>query len=212
MTDNDNRIQLPPGLIDFADVIGITGQAHDTFPAPGQQPRYDWMRSFLIGLLSLQSSYSPPTQFRIGTPWFNKTTKLLSIWDGTAWTALENFIQVGTDGSGHPLTLAQKFVTIDAQLATLTPRMTFSGNCINNIVTAIPVPSQIQTALGNNSFGLKPIVYINGLLVDPRKSDFEAGCPAKILLTGGVRLNKNDRFTVVIERFDVSVVEDVIAS
>ena len=56
----DNRLQFPPTLIDFVNVVGETGQAHDNFPEPGQA-RYDWMRMAIIGLLSLQSSALPPT-------------------------------------------------------------------------------------------------------------------------------------------------------
>lgn len=212
MTDNDNRIQLPPGLIDFLNVIGITGQAHDNFPGPGQQPRYDWMRSFLIGLLSLQSSNDPPTQYRFGTLWCSKITKTINVWNGTAWVSLQEFIQIGTDSGGNTVTLAQHLQAITAQLESITPRMTFSGFSAANNVTTIPVPSQVQTALGSNPFGLVPVVYINGLLVDPRKSVFEPGCPAKISLLGGVKMSKNDRFTVVVERFDVAVVTDVVAA
>ena len=212
MTDNDNRIQFPPGLVDFPDIVGITGQAHDNFPAAGQQPRYDWMRVFLIGLLSLQSSNTPPTQFRFGTLWCSKVTKTINVWNGTGWVSLQDFIQVANDNAGNPITLTQTLAAMQAQLASITPRMTFSGLSVNNNVVVIPVPNEVQTALGSNSFGLVPIVYLNGALVDPRKSQFEPGCPAKILLTGGVKLNKNDRFTVIVERFDVAVVTDVVAS
>lgn len=66
----DDRINLQPPLIDFDTTVGTTGQAHDEFPKPGQA-RYDWMRSYLIGLLSNQSAFCEPIEFRLGTIWFD---------------------------------------------------------------------------------------------------------------------------------------------
>lgn len=66
----DNRIRFPGPPIDFDSEVGTTGQAHDTFPAPGQA-RFDWLRSYLIGLLSNQASYTTPIEFRVGSLWFN---------------------------------------------------------------------------------------------------------------------------------------------
>ncbi len=62
----DNRIRFPSAKIDFAVDVGLTDQEHDGFPGPGQPPRYDWMRLFLHGLLSHQSSESEPTEYRSG--------------------------------------------------------------------------------------------------------------------------------------------------
>ena len=87
---------------------------------------------------------------------------------------------------------------------------------INKNVVQIPVPQTIIDAIGSLASTvpplLQPIVYINGLLVDPRNSSFVPTCPSLITLSGGVKLNVNDRFTVIIEHFDTSLPEDVIAS
>lgn len=66
----DNRLNLQGPLIDFDTEVGTTGQAHDTFPKPGPA-RYDQMRSYLIALLSNQSSFSEPVEFRVGSLWFD---------------------------------------------------------------------------------------------------------------------------------------------
>lgn len=211
ITDSDNRIQLPPTEVDFDNVVGITGQAHDSYPDGGQQPRWDWMRSFLIGLLSMQSSNDPPTQYRIGTPWFDRTRQAVYVWSGTAWTSLSEFIAVATVGT-TVVTLDEKLEEVETALLSIQPRMTYSGYCTNNNVYSIPIPSQISDALGANPTELRPLVYINGELADPRKVRFESACPSKIILSGGVKLDQNNVFTVIIERFDIFVVDDVVAS
>lgn len=66
----DNRFNLQGPLIDFDASVGTTGQAHDTFPKPGPA-RYDHMRSAIIALLSNQSSFLEPVEFRVGSLWFD---------------------------------------------------------------------------------------------------------------------------------------------
>lgn len=100
----DDRINLQPPLVDFS-VVGTTGQAHDTFPAPGQA-RFDWMRSYLIGLLSHQSSFSEPIEFRLGTTWFDLNnasfkyragaTHPILLNEGDSWLSLSNGIELDT--------------------------------------------------------------------------------------------------------------------
>lgn len=206
MADNDNRIALPPTAVDFSNV-GVTGQAHDEFPKPGQQPRYDWMRSYLIGLLSMQSSIDEPTQYRVGTPWFDKNTNTLKIWSGSEWARFDSVIGIDADDTS----LATKLAEVETALSSVHPKMTYSGHCVKNNTTQIPVPDTIITALGDNTADLKPVVYINGLQMDPRKTNFVAGCPSVVILSGGLKLTKNDRFTVMIERLDVFVLDEVVA-
>lgn len=210
MADQDNHIQLPPTPVDFA-AVGTTGQAHDEFPKPGQQPRYDWMRSILIGLLACQSSTVAPTQYRTGTIWFDKTLLVYKMWNGSAWVSLASVIQVGTDGT-DVVTLADKLAEVESKFNSIQPKMTYGGYCTKNNTTQIPVPDEITTALGDNTASLRPVVYINGVQADPRKTNFLGGCPTTIILSGGVKLNKNDRYTVMIERFDIFALDDVIAS
>jgi len=56
---------------------------------------------------------------------------------------------------------------------------------------------------------LNPLVYINGILIDPRKTNFSTGC-LSIALSGGARLVKDDKFTVIIEYFDQYISSDVV--
>jgi hypothetical protein len=85
MTLPDNRMRFPAGPIDFQNEVGTTGQDHDAYPEAGTQPRFDWMRMAIIGLLSQQSSYDPPTQYREGTPWFDLNELALKIRRNDAW-------------------------------------------------------------------------------------------------------------------------------
>lgn len=215
--EKDNRIEFPPTLIDFDNQVGVTGQLHDTFPAAGQQPRYDWMRIALIGLLSCQSSNDPPTQYRIGTPWFNRVKNAYYIWNGSDWVSIASFISLMdlTASSGDTdtiLSLSEWFTQVQDILSSIKPRSTFSGKSSANGVTSIPVPATVQDFIKDIFTLLRPIVHINGLLIDPRLTPFSAGCPTNIELLGGITLKKNDTFTVFIERYDLFFVDDVIAS
>jgi hypothetical protein len=101
---------------------------------------------------------------------------------------------------------------VEQKLLAILPRMTFSGYCTSANKTNIPIPSTVQTALTNIAASLRPTVYINGGLVDPRKCVFNSGCPSEIVLSGGVKLQIGDTFTVVIERFDTFITADVVVS
>jgi hypothetical protein len=200
----DNRIRLEPTEIDFDDVVGITGLAHDEFPKAGQQPRYDWMRSYLIGLLALQSSTEPPFEYRTGTLWFNRSANSVMIYNGTNWVDLAEHIALTDD-----LTLAQWFSIVQPKINSIQPRLTFSGVALSDGITSIPVPQSIQDQLVLLD-GMHPFVYINGELVDPRNSNFVSELNSEVVLSGGVDLDTDDKFTVVIERYEVFVLESVV--
>jgi hypothetical protein len=96
----DNRIRLSAPLIDFVNDVGETGKSHDSFPDAGQA-RYDHLRSYLIGLLSNQASYTEPTEFRLGSLWFDINSNSLKIrnnsgaiinYAGTSWDSLADAI------------------------------------------------------------------------------------------------------------------------
>lgn len=231
--ESDNRIQFPPTLIDFENQVGLTGQAHDDYPAPGQQPRYDWLRCYLLALLSLQSSTEPPTQFRTGTLWFDRERGIIKIWNGTAWVSISDVIEVSAVTSTSPLTLTEWYNQAQEKLLSIQPRITFSGVSSADGVTKIPVPDSVQALISGIVSLLRPIVFIrpkrevragdecathtvtllenNSILVDPRESKFSEGCPNYIELLGGDVLNTGDKFTVIIERFDLFVTETVVA-
>lgn len=212
ISESDNRIQFPPTEVDFADVVGITGLFHDEFPTAGQQPRYDWMRSVLIGLLSNQSSKDPPTQKRTGTIWFNRTKGIFMYWTGTDWVSVANAISVMEDSDGNVFTLLEWFVEAQAKLNAVQPKITFSGSAVADDVTKIPVPQAVQDEIETIASLVRPLVYIKGLLVDPRNSRFSAGCPSTVELLGGVNLDNGDRFTVIIEAFNLEITQEVVAS
>lgn len=118
----DDRINLQPPLVDFTNDVGTTGQAHDNFPAPGQA-RYDWMRSYLIGLLSNQSAFCEPIEFRIGTVWFDLNnasykyragaTHPILLNEGDSWLSLSYGIELDTG-----LNLQDWFAQVQALLVT----------------------------------------------------------------------------------------------
>jgi hypothetical protein len=235
--ESDNRIQFPPTLIDFDNQVGVTGQFHDNYPAPGQQPRYDWLRCYLLALLSLQSSTEPPTQYRTGTLWYDKDRDVIKIWDGTAWVSISNVIEVSeiatSAASTSPLTLTEWYSQAQEKLLSIQPRVTFSGISSADDVTRIPVPDSVQALISGIASLLRPIVFIrpkreirvseecethtatllenNSVLVDPRECKFSDGCPNYIELLGSDVLNTGDKFTVIIERFDLFVTETVVA-
>jgi len=236
MADIDNRIQFPPTLIDF-NAVGTTGQFHDTYPAPGQQPRYDWMRMVLIGLLSLQSSAEPPTQYRTGTLWYDKDRGVIKIWNGTAWVSISDVIEVSEIATSltttAPLTLTEWYSQAQEKLLMVQPRITYSGVSSADNITKIPVPNSVQTMISGIVALLRPIVFLrpkrevrasdectthtvtllenNSVLIDPRECKFSDGCPNYIELLGSDVLDTGDKFTVIIERFDLFVTETVVA-
>jgi hypothetical protein len=200
----DNRIRLEPTEIDFEDTVGVTGRAHDNFPAKGQQPRYDWMRIYLIGLLSLQSSTEPPSEFRTGTLWFDRSDNTVKIYNGAGWVDLAEHIALTDD-----LTLAEWFEIVQPKINSIQPRLTFSGTALSDNIVSIPVPQSIQDQLTSLD-GMHPFVYINGELVDPRNSNFVSELSSAVILSGGVDLDTDDEFTVIIERYEVFVLESVV--
>lgn len=206
----DNRIKYPPTEIDFDNTVGVTGQDHDVYPSSGTQLRYDWMRMAIIGLLANQSSNDPPTEYRTGTVWYKRDEAKFLFWDGYDWRDLANGIILGATGTTD---LSQWFTESQSKLERIQPRFTYSGSVSNPLgVVLIPVPISIQTALTGIELLVRPLVYRSGLLLDPRNTRFVTGCPCNIELLNGDSLAFADKYTVVIERFDMFLTDDVIAS
>ena len=205
----DNRVRFPAAKVDFDTLVGVTGQEHDSYPAPGQQPRFDWMRLFLIGLLAQQSSYKEPTQFREGTPWFDLNDAVLKIYRNNAWAGIAEAIKLGDDSEGRPVMLQDVYATIKTLLG-YRPTATFSGRSNNDGITVITIPESIRAAAGSGS---RAIVWIDGVQIDPRHSEFVGGtAPVSIRLTGGEALNRNQRFSVLLIAIDSTyfVADDVV--
>ena len=190
----DNRLRFPSSLIDFTVDVGLSGQDHESFPAPGAQPRWDWFLIYFIGLLANQSSYDEPTQYRDGSLWFDLNNLTLKVYRNGAWAGLAESIELQTV-AGTLTTLHSWYSLVNSQLSGAAPEATFSGYCITDGKTEIPVPVTIQGAI--DMVRTRPFVYINGLLVDPRSVEYFTA--TTVALKNDIVLNDGDRFTVVIK-------------
>ena len=110
------------------------------------------------------------------------------------------------------INLTQFFNWAVKKLKTLLPKFTFSGMVLGNNVFRIPVPSSIQEAMTGKAELFRPLVYVNGLLLDPRLTSFPNGCPIYISIDQSIKLYDGDRFTVIIEHFDIFLEDQIIAS
>ncbi len=196
----DNRIVFTPTRLDFATDVGLTGQEHDSYPAPGSQARYDWFRSVMIGLLAQQSSYEAPTQYRDGTPWFDLNTLTLKIRKDGAWVSYAEVIGLTEpDTDGNFTTLADWFTSANETLTNLAPEV-FSGQCTTDDVSDIPIPTALQSYLASDS---RVFLHINGLFVDPRNCSL-LGSPPTTIRISGATLGAGDSFSVSVRRISTS--------
>jgi hypothetical protein len=152
MTLPDNRIQLPPTKIDFDTQVGVTGQVHDDYPSPQGQARFDHMRIYLIGLLSQQSSFDPPSQKRDGTPWFDLNELSLKISLNNVWLPYSDAIKIGG------MSLSDWYTNVETALVGIAPEIFFSGVCTQQGVVDIPIPTEYQVLISAES---KAFVTIN---------------------------------------------------
>jgi hypothetical protein len=195
-TTPDNRLRFPSTLIDFPNDVGTTSQDHDSYPPPQGQARYDHFRMVMIALLSQQSSYEAPTQYRNGTPWFDLNTNVLKIRSGGAWVSYADVIALGDADptSGSYLTLSEWFDTTNVAISSLAQEITFSGVSTADSVTDITIPASLQTLLYSDT---RCFLYINGVLADPRD------CSIINLTTirlSNISLDTDDEFTVILRR------------
>ena len=190
----DNRIRFSPTTIDFENEVGITGQDHDGYPAPQTQARYDHMRMVLIALLSNQSSYNEPNQYRDGTLWFDLNTLQLKIRKGLSWVSLSEVISLEEDESGIT-TLSDWFNSVSQSLGSLAPEITFSGIAATNSTTLI-IPESLRIYLYSDS---RPFVYKNGLLLDPRTTVLDSTSNPTTIISQ-TAFSSGDNFTVLIKR------------
>lgn len=197
MDTQDNRIRFPTTRVDFDADVGVTGQDHDEYPAPSSQARFDHMRLYLIGLLAQQSSLTAPTECREGTPWFDLNTFSLKIRKNGAWVSYANAIALTEpDTEGDVITLAEWYTTVEALLAGSSPEVVFMGQCTENDVTSITIPSSVQSLIVADS---KVFMTIAGSLVDPRNCSLIGSPPTTIHLSN-IALSSGDTFIVNIRR------------
>lgn len=196
MTIPDNRLRFPTTKIDFASDVGLASQDHDNYPPAGGQARFDHLRMVIIALLSNQSSYDEPTQYRDGTLWYDLNTNQLKIRKNASWVSISEAIAV-EDEDGIT-TLADWYNAVSASLGNLAPEISFSGVSTADDITTIGIPISLRSYLYSDS---RPFVYKNGLLLDPRNARLEPGAvPTAVSLTGGDQLDSGDEFTIVIRR------------
>ena len=193
----DHRIRFSPALTDFANDVGITGQDHDTYPSPGQQARYDWMRMYLIGLLSCQSSDNPPSQYREGTLWFDLKDVTMKVRQDGAWVSLSQAIKLeDTNTTNDPITLQSWYNAISEDIESLRSEVFFFGNIQSANATLIPIPSNLLNKISATS---RPFVHIDGILINPALTSLEPGPnPTAIGMPAGV-LIQGSEFTVSIK-------------
>lgn len=193
----DNRIRFSSTKIDFDTEVGNLGQDIDNYPAPGSQARFDWMRMVILGLLSNQSSLNEPTQKRDGTIWFDLNTMSFKVWTNDQWNLLSVAIPLTVDTDNNVVTLQDWFADVSSAIAGLSQELSFSGSCSANNINTITIPESLRNSLYGDS---RPIVYINGLLIDPRNTRLDSvEIPTAIRLTNEF-LNSGDRFSVFIKR------------
>lgn len=198
----NNTIRYPAPLIDFAADVGETGQDHDTYPAPGGQARYDWMRLTLIGLLAQQSSYEEPTQFRDGTPWFDLNTLTLKIRSGDAWVSYADAVALTEpDTNGDVVTLQSWYDSVQATLAGLGTPVVFTGRCTADNTTVVTIPETLRAGLGSES---RVFMHINGVLVSPLACSLVGTPTPSSVRLSGLSLSAGDTFIVDIRRIPAS--------
>jgi len=205
----DYRIRFPSSKIDFdEDVHGGSpdGQDINDYPSIGQA-RYDYMRMVVIGLLANQSSYEEPFNYKIGTIWHNLNDEFLKYFDGEEFDDIASAIKIGE------YDLKEWSEIVQNTVGKVSETGSFSGVSNNSGVTEIDIPENMLVAASfdNNH----PVLYKNGLLIDPRLTSFNLDGDKVLLLSnefGSVELMRNDRYVIDIQRLDTIVPETVVVS
>lgn len=194
----DNRLRFSSTKIDFANEVGLASQDHDTYPPPQGQARFDHMRMVVIALLSQQSSYEAPTEFREGSPWFDLNTLTLKIRRGSEWVNYSEVIGLGEpDNLNNYKTLSQWYDEVRLTLSAVSQEVVFGGICTADGINNINIPQSLLIYVSPDT---RAFVYVNGLMIDPRSCTLTN---TTINITG-VLIDKNDEYTVVLRRVPTS--------
>jgi hypothetical protein len=208
MADEDNRIRLdiPLGF----ENAGTTGQNHDTYPAPGDA-RYDFMRTYLIGLLANQASDDEPLEKRTGTLWFQKLAGLLAIFNGAEFEQLSKHIGVEIESGTDEVvikTIQDVLSEVLVQLQYVAPRVIWSGRFTGSEGTdQIIIPEKFQgyAAIPN----IHPLVYVDGKLLDPRLVSICGSSPYYIGANDSVDFKRGQSYTVILEHVTEICPDDI---
>lgn len=195
MTTPDNRMRFSSALINFQTEVGLANQDHDNYPMPQSQARYDHMRMVVIALLSQQSSYAEPTEYRDGTPWFDLNSQTLKIRKNDQWSNYAEAISLGEPGTdGLYMTLSEWYDSIKTTIESFTQDVVFNGSCTNDSINGIPIPETLRQFINNET---RCFLYVNGLLIDPRSCTIIGN---STILLNGILLDDGDEFTVMLRR------------
>lgn len=191
----DNRIRFDAPLIDFVNTVGVTGQAHDDYPMPDSQARFDHLRIFLIGLLSSQSSANPPTQYRDGTWWFDLNTNTIKIRSNDQWVNLSSAIKLDLNVDNSVLSLQDWYDSASSIIKSFQTDILFRYNITSSNISSLPIPSNLQNKITPGSIAL---VYVNGILLDPFVTTIEPELSPS-LINLPYQLTVGDLVTVIIK-------------
>lgn len=196
----DNRLRFPSTLIDFVQDVGIANQDHDNYPPPQGQARYDHMRMAIIALLSQQASYDEPTQFRVGSPWFDLNSMTLKIRTNDGWVNYSSVIPLGEpDSDGSYITLEEWYNKIDAAFSSLAQDAIFNGIATADGIIDVTIPDDLRQFVYLDT---RCLFYVNGLLIDPRNCSLIGNSTIRLLHPQS--LNKDDQFTVILKRIPIN--------
>jgi len=193
----DNRIRFPSARIDFANDVGIASQDHDDFAMPGSQARYDHMRLYLTGLLSQQASFCEPTQYRVGTPWFDLNSFQSKIRVNSGFIGLADTIALQESSEGEIFSLSDWYDEVTETLASISPEICFSGLFTTDNETSIPIPTESRGLVHSDS---KVFVYKNGSLLDPDDVSLNSADAPTAIILSNTTFNTADSYTVLIRR------------
>jgi hypothetical protein len=197
MTLPDYRIKFPAPLIDFSADVGLTGQAHDEYPAPGTQARYDHLRLYLIGLLTHQASYLSPFEYSEGTIWFDLNTTALKTYFNNQWQEIANAIILTSEG--QTVTLADWYTNqATIILKSLAPEVVFGGRSTISGIFRIPIPSNVYPYIFSDSRIFMTVNSLHNL--DPREVAIVTVGSQKFIDISPNELDANDLFYVSIRR------------
>jgi hypothetical protein len=195
MAAPDNRLRFSSTKIDFVTDVGLSGQDHDNYPPPQGQARFDHMRMLMIAVLSQQSSFDEPTEYRQGTPWFDLNSQTLKIRKGSEWVKFSETIPVGVpDGSGLYTTLEEWYDAVNAALTGVAQEVVFSGSSTADGIQSIEIPLSLRPFIYDDT---RCFIHKNGLMQDPRNHTILGGTTIKM---SNYQLDIGDVFTVVLKR------------
>jgi hypothetical protein len=197
MTLPDYRIRFPAPLIDFAVDVGLTGQAHDNYPAPGTQARYDHLRLYLIGLLTHQASFQSPLEYSEGTIWFDLNVNAYKTYFNNQWQDISNAIILTSDN--RSITLADWYENeATIILKSLAPEVVFGGRSTVSGIFRIPIPANMYPYIFIDSRIFMTVNSTHNL--DPREVSIITVGSQKFIDISPNELEANDLFYVSIRR------------